>query len=74
MRITKKNNFSNPSPAGNLGEGGTMYAVYKASPAGGIEFIALFEHEIEAADYCDRMDWMYIDDNGDMCTIDYKEV
>lgn len=52
-----------------------MFGVYKVSP-GGIksDYIRVFEHEIDAADFCDRHDWHWIDENRFEWRLDYREV
>lgn len=56
------------------GEGGTkMFAVYKKSGKCRID-IAVFEHEIDAADFCDVRGWELTDENGFVRDLDYREV
>ena len=52
-----------------------MFGVYKVSP-GGVDggYIAVFENEIDAADYCDVHDWSYLDENRFEWHLDYREV
>lgn len=38
------------------------------------DFIRVFEHEIDAADFCDVRDWELVDDDGVRWKLDYCEV
>lgn len=50
-----------------------MFAVYKKSGKCRID-IAVFEHEIDAADFCDVRGWELTDENGFVWDLDYREV
>lgn len=50
-----------------------MFVVFKRSPGGCRGFIRFFEHEIDAADYCDVRDWELLDENGFLWDLDYCE-
>lgn len=53
-----------------------MFGVYKISPMGKKrEYIRIFEHEIDALDYCDFHGWEYCDpETRFVWKLDYKEV
>jgi hypothetical protein len=51
-----------------------MFVVYKKSPGGCRVNIMVFEHEIEAADWCDQQGWELQDENGFVWDLDYREV
>ena len=51
-----------------------MFVVYIKSPGGVRRDIAVFENEIDAADYCDVRDWEYVDENEFVWYLDYREV
>ena len=52
-----------------------MYGVYKVSP-GGVKggYVRVFEHEIDALDWCDQQGWEYCDENRFVWKLDYREV
>ena len=50
-----------------------MFGVFKKSGEDR-EFIAVFENEIDAADYCDVRDWEMRDEDGFLWGLDYCEV
>lgn len=50
-----------------------MYGVFKKR-GNSREFIRVFEHEIDAADYCDVRDWEFVDDDGVRWELDFCEV
>lgn len=39
-----------------------------------MEFIMVFEYEIDAADYCDSRNWELVDEDGTVWNLDYMEV
>lgn len=50
-----------------------MFVAYKKSPGGCRMDVMVFEHEIEAADWCDQHDWWLVDENGFWWSLDYRE-
>ena len=51
-----------------------MFVVYRVS-GGGVRYdLRVFEHEIDAIDFCDVRDWAFIDENGFEWSLDYREV
>lgn len=51
-----------------------MFVVFMVSAGGVRHDLAVFEHEIDAADFCDVRDWEWIDDNRFVWRLDYREV
>lgn len=51
-----------------------MFVVFKKSPGGCRINIRVFEHEIDAADYCDVRGWELKDENGFLWELDYRGV
>lgn len=51
-----------------------MFVVYRESSGGCREDVMVFEHELDAADYCDARDWEQMDENGFLWDLDYREV
>lgn len=51
-----------------------MFVVYMCSPGGVRHNLRLFEHEIDAADFCDIHGWEWTDGNGFVWSLDYREV
>ena len=51
-----------------------MFVVYRESAGGCRVDMMLFEHEIDAADFCDQRGWELTDENGFVWDLDYREV
>lgn len=51
-----------------------MFVVYIMSGGGCRHNIAVFENEIDAADYCDARGWELVDENRFVWHLDYEEV
>lgn len=51
-----------------------MYGVYFVKESGEREYIRVFEHEIDAADFCDYYDGRITGADGFLHEIDYCEV
>ena len=51
-----------------------MYVVYKKSKGRGRIYLAVFEHKIEAEDWCDQHNWELVDKNGTSWYLAYVKV
>jgi hypothetical protein len=51
-----------------------MFEVYKESSGGVKRYVTEFDTEEEAVEFCDSMDWEYVDENRFVWDLDYREV
>lgn len=52
-----------------------MYGAYKRSPFGAFGgYVRVFEHEIDAVDFCDVRNWEYLDEYGIVWKLDYQKI